>query len=320
MASALRRSAVRATLAPSVRNTQPWRLVLRGRTLEIHADWTRQLKVLDRRGQQLLISCGAAALNARVSLAASGYEPTVERYPDPADSDLVIRLTVTDARAHQPAIGALDAVIERARINRRPFVDERVPTDLVDVLIHAAAEEGAELVAARRPEHQRAIGRLTAQADALEEVDPGYRADLRASAVGGSRRGDEAGGPRVRWADAPNAPDATINAQPVRWSTIDVRGDEAEHCLLVLGCAEDTPVCWLRTGEALQRVLLEITRRGYAVSPFAQALEIASTGFLLREQLGLLMYPQVVLRVGRAPSTVASRRRHLVDMLEEVAD
>ena len=45
--TALRRAAVRATLAPSVHNTQPWRLKLTETELSIFADHTRQLKVLD---------------------------------------------------------------------------------------------------------------------------------------------------------------------------------------------------------------------------------------------------------------------------------
>ncbi len=63
LAQALRRAAVRATLVHSVRTTQPWRFVLSASSLQIHADWTRRLRVLDPRGRQLLISCGSAVFN-----------------------------------------------------------------------------------------------------------------------------------------------------------------------------------------------------------------------------------------------------------------
>ena len=101
LASAVRRAAVRATLAPSIHNTQPWRFLLSGTSLEVHADWSRRLRVLDPRGRQLLISCGCAVFNARVALAAAGYDATVERWPDPAQPNLVARLTLartTDRR------------------------------------------------------------------------------------------------------------------------------------------------------------------------------------------------------------------------------
>jgi hypothetical protein len=55
-----------------VHNTQPWRFVLEDGALQVHADPARQLQVLDPTRRQLLISCGCAVFNARVSLAASG--------------------------------------------------------------------------------------------------------------------------------------------------------------------------------------------------------------------------------------------------------
>jgi hypothetical protein len=51
--TALRRAAIRATLAPSVHNTQPWRLVIKGGELNVFADRSRQLQVLDPTTRQL---------------------------------------------------------------------------------------------------------------------------------------------------------------------------------------------------------------------------------------------------------------------------
>jgi hypothetical protein len=46
---ALRRAAMRAALAPSICDTRPWRLAVRGEALEIYPDWSRQLRVTDPR-------------------------------------------------------------------------------------------------------------------------------------------------------------------------------------------------------------------------------------------------------------------------------
>jgi hypothetical protein len=46
-------------------------------------------------------------------------------------------------------------------------------------------------------------------------------------------------------------------------------------------------------------------------------IEVARTNELLRQELQLRMYPHVLLRVGRAPATPATRRRRLVDVLAE---
>src|SRR6476659_2579392 len=91
-----RRAVVRATLAPSIHNTQPWRFVLRPGVLDVYADRSRQLLVLDPTGRQLHLSVGCAVFNARVSLAASGVSPAVRRLPDPAPPTLLASSYVCD--------------------------------------------------------------------------------------------------------------------------------------------------------------------------------------------------------------------------------
>lgn len=85
--------------------------------------------------------------------------------------------------------------------------------------------------------------------------------------------------------------------------------------LLLLGTVKDDPLSWLQAGQALERVWLEMTRAGYAMSLFTQVIEVPSTREELRSELGLDMYPHVLLRVGRAPATPAARRRKLVEVL-----
>ena len=145
----LRRAAVRATLAPSIHNTQPWRFVLSADALEIHADRSRQLRVLDPRGRQMTISCGCALFNARASMAAAGYDPAVERRPDPMQPDLLARVLVGEPRRGWVPIGALDDQAERRHTNRRRFSDEPVPPADVAALVEAADSGGRGPVSGR---------------------------------------------------------------------------------------------------------------------------------------------------------------------------
>lgn len=75
------RAVERASLAPSVHNTQPWHFVVRPDVLELHDESDRQLRALDPTGRQLVISCGCALFNARVALAADRVVQ-VDRLPD----------------------------------------------------------------------------------------------------------------------------------------------------------------------------------------------------------------------------------------------
>ncbi|MDQ1730656.1 MAG: hypothetical protein QOK10_815, partial [Pseudonocardiales bacterium] len=179
ISEALRRAAVRSTLAPSVHNTQPWRFVLNANSLAIHADWDRQLKVLDPAGRQLLISCGCALFNARVVLAAMGFDAAVERFPDPTRASLLARLTVSKESSEADPIAAFDAVLELRQTNRRRFADDAVPADVVEALIEAARSEQAQLMQITTMEHLLITASLSNQADRLQNSDPAYRAEIR---------------------------------------------------------------------------------------------------------------------------------------------
>jgi len=317
----MHRAAVRATLAPSVHNTQPWRYVITRGSLELHADQSRRLGVLDPRGRQLLLSCGCALFNARVALAAAGYDPIVQRFPDPARPDLLARVTLPTQAAGWVPIGDLDGVIERRRTNRRRFHDRAVPPEIVDELVEAANAEGAELVPISRPEHRLAAARLSQEADAIEQADPAYRAELRAWTTTDPSRGDGVFSMTVPHVDAGANDDLPIrdfDTSGMGWLPVETRSS-MDQCLLLLGTLDDEPASWLRAGEALERVWLQLTRRGYVASPLTQVIEVARTHELLRLELQLRMHPHLMLRVGRAAETPASNRRPIQDVLNESA-
>jgi nitroreductase len=318
--AALRRAAVRATLAPSIHNTQPWRFVLGEDELDVHVDWGRQLRVSDPRGRQLLISLGCALFNARVALAAAGQHTEVERLPRGGPSDLAARLRITEGYG-EASIAVLDKVIEVRQTNRRRFADEAVPADVVADLVDAANAEGAELFPIVRAEHRLAAARLSTQAQRVELQDPSYRAELRAWTSDDPRRLDGVPAAAVPYA-GPGAtsndlvPMRVFDSRGMGWLPADAGAGSAE-CLLLLGTRVDGPAAWIAAGEALERVWLECTLLGYAVSPFTQVTEVGSAQEALRRELSFDMYPNVLLRVGRAPETVRSRRRRLVEMLTE---
>lgn len=315
---ALRRAAAQATLAPSVHNTQPWRLVIVADTLEIHADWTRKLRVLDPSGRQLLISCACALFNARVALAAAGYLATVERFPDPARPDLVARLSLNEP-VERVALAGLDPVIGLRRTNRRRFSDDPVAPELIDALIVAADAEGAVIVPITQPDHRLATAMLSQQADREQNADPAYRAEIRVWTSDDPDRRDGVPALAVPHVDVGANDDVPIRDFDTRgtgWLPVETKSS-LNQCLLLLCSLEDTPAAWMQAGEALEHVLLEITRHGYSASPLTQVVEIPGTRQMLREELGLDAYPDVLLRVGRAPVTPSSRRRRLVDVLSE---
>jgi hypothetical protein len=296
--------------------------------LRIFADQSRQLMVLDPHGRQLLLSCGCALMNARASLAHDGLNVHVSRLPDASQPDLLAVLTPVDPDgdqtdlaevANRSALAGLDAVVELRQTNRRRFSDDEVPAAVLDDLEAAALAEGASLFVVRDLGDRVAVAALSQRADAIEQLNPSYRAELRAWTSDSPGRPD--GVPHLA---IPRVDGTSEDDVPIR--DFDTHGDgwlpAATHSsmdqALVLVCTDgDRPADWLRAGEALERVLLEITRHGFTASPLTQVTEVPATRAQLRRELRMVTYPHVLLRIGRAAMTPASNRRRLVDVLVE---
>ncbi len=318
--AALRRAAARATRAPSVHNTQPWRLHLVGGELRLYADRSRQLRVLDPTGRQLTLSCGCALMNVRVSLAAQGLGAQVERLPDPEQPDLLARVTVVgDAGREAATFAALDHVIELRQTNRRRFADDDVPGEIVEALENAAAAEHSKLVVIRSEDDRLAIAQLSQKADDVENLNPAYRAEIRQWTTDDPRRLDGVQAlavPHVDAASHDEIPIRDFDSHGMGW--LPSQTNSSRRQCLVLVCTDgDGPDSWLRAGEALQRILLEVTRHGFVASPLTQVTEVPSARAALRSQLRLGVHPHVLLRIGRAPVTPGTARRRLTDVLVE---
>jgi hypothetical protein len=79
--------------------------------------------------------------------------------------------------------------------------------------------------------------------------------------------------------------------------------------MILLASRTDDQRAWLDAGEALQHVLLELTRRDWVASPLTQAIEVPLTRTQLRSALTWDAHPQMLLRIGHAGPTVRTPRR-----------
>lgn len=315
----LERIARRAVLAPSVHNSQPWRFEFGPGRIQLWADRTRQLSVVDPAGRQLVISCGCALFNARVAVAAAGYDGKVEVLPDPARPDLLARLTVAPRWGVRGAVLAeLDPAIDERRTNRRRFIGEPVPDELVALLMRSASVEGARLIVLRSPAEQRLVANLGRYAATAESADPDYETELYAWTTDDPRRTDG-----VQAMSIPHTETAQEGGAESTARDFDTRGtgwlptasDDEVPILYLLGTRDDVPRSWLAAGQALERALLEATRAGFATALVTQATEVPAARDALRRQLTPPLWPHVVLRVGHAPAVPASPRRPLSEVV-----
>ncbi len=213
----------------------------------------------------------------------------------------------------------LDRFVELRQTNRRRFAADEVPAEVISSLQEAAEAEGALMMHMRSESDRTLVAVLSQRADELENLNPAYRAELRAWTTDDPRRLDGVPSravPRVTGGSGDEVPIRDFDARGDGWLPAETRSSR-NQCLLLLGTNGDDANSWLRAGEALERVLLEVTRHGFAASPLTQVIEVPATRQALRSELGLSMYPHVLLRVGRAPLTPSSPRRRLIEVLTE---
>lgn len=260
-----------ATLAPSVRNSQPWHWVSDGESLDLRADRSRVLRAGDEDGRMLTLSCGAGLDHALVAARALGFEVEAHRFPRSDDPDLLARLRLHPGVVPATATADLQALTDR-RTDRRRFTSWPVSFDQLQDLAAVASARGATAIPVVDLADRVRIDLLLGRAG-----DRQARAQARLGARGF----------RSPFADTPYvAPDRDL---------------EPADGLLVLGGPPDAdgPATWLRVGEALSALWLEATRAGLSIVPLSVVCEVAETRAVLQhEVLGGLMTPQTLVRVG----------------------
>jgi len=312
-----------ACRAPSIHNTQPWRWQYDGRVLDLHADWSRQLRHGDPDGRDLEISCGATLHHAVTAARALGWSARVTRTPDPLEFAHLARISFHRSRPNAMHEVLHEAIYERHTDRRTPS-STPVTEEQLDALVRAANRYGARITPIRAADDQTLAHDLRQLSVILQHEDDTYLEEL-AQWVHSSRRD--------------GVPDASILAQrhdrspyavETRFPTGSLRDappgdDESAPSWALLSTSSDDTLSRLRAGEALSAILLRATLMDLAVVPYTQAVEVEVTRERFEERLldgaGCL---QMILRVGnRVPGlgpVPRTRRRPLHDVFTEVLD
>ncbi|MCP2261232.1 Nitroreductase family protein [Streptoalloteichus tenebrarius] len=305
-----------AGAAPSVHNTQPWRFRVTSEGIELHADPTRRLPVVDPEERELHLSCGAALFNLRVALESFGVRPLVSVVPDPARPELVAVVRRGGLARPDQQRDALVRAVPLRRTNRLPFRDEPVPAGHRQALVRAAQAERAWLhVVEDRTERAR-LRTMAARGHETLWADPAYRAELTRWTGGESGRTDgvpaSAGGPRAEPQDEWVLRDFTGGHARPRAAGKDF---EADPLLVVLCTFYEGRLAEVQAGQAMERVLLTATSLGLSASFLSQVVEVRPVREELRRLLGGGLEPQMLLRIGFGSPVPAVPRRPVADLL-----
>jgi hypothetical protein len=292
---ALTHAADVARCAPSIHNTQPWRLVVDGPVLEVHAEPARRLPELDPDGHMMLVSCGAALHHATTALEADGWRTEVDRVADTAGP--LARIRVTGHGEPDPTAVRRLAAVPYRRTDRRPVPPTPVPAEALAAVTRAVSGTGLRIHVLRRDQ----------VVDLAVAVDRAMRAegtdDRQRTELTGWAGGDRPAGTGIPETSIPGSPPQTT----VPGRDFGVTGtlppgaghDESAVYAVVFG-AGDASVDWLRAGEALSAAWLDAVDRGLTLLPFSAPSEIASTRLLVQRLVSHVGYPYLVVRLGVA--------------------
>ncbi|MGW5446039.1 Acg family FMN-binding oxidoreductase [Streptomyces asiaticus] len=311
-----------ATAAPSMHNAQPWRFEYsrRRRVFHLRADLRGALPHSDPELRALHIGCGAALMNLRVAVAHEGWEAQTRPLPDPGDPMLLASVTLTRPLGDEADPAGLYPAVRTRHTSRYPFDEREIPTPVRTALVDAAHREQVALSFVSGW-HLQYVVDLALEAEARNLTDAGAAADLarftrRADDTRSATEGvpEYAFGPRRRIGKAPMRDFAGGKPVPGR----PMADFETLPHLVLLSTSSDRPVDWLRTGQAVERVLLRATLAGLSASFVTQALEWHDLRWPLRDPMSGMAYVQMVLRLGYGPPGTQTPRRPVDDVLDIV--
>ncbi|WP_354637162.1 Acg family FMN-binding oxidoreductase [Kitasatospora camelliae] len=310
--------ATAAGAAPSVHNSQPWRLrpTPDARGMLVFGDPERAVAIADPMGRALHVSVGAAVFNLRVGAGRLGRAASVSLLPDPADPHLLAEIGLDEPAARHPFGHHLYPAIRNRHSSRQPFTNRDIPETVLGELIEAARQEEVVLSPLEEDGVLRVL-RVTAEAERRTAADLARQAEtrswLRLEAPASDGIPAAALGPQDRDARVPmrdftaGRPDAPA-AAPRHFEPL------PQLCLLIT--QTDQPADWLRTGQALEHVWLLATVHGLRASVLHQAVEWPETRWRLRDPEDPPHHVQLMLRLGYGPPGPATPRRPIEEILD----
>lgn len=308
-----------AILAPSSHNSQPWLFRVSRGAVELYADRSRALPIIDPEDRELVISCGCALFHLCVAMRYFGYAPRVDAFPDPRDQDLLARVYLGDSGSSSLEDSELFGAMLRRRTNRKPFLNQKVSVSLLMRLQAAARQHKAWMHLFDSDAEKIAVAELISEADRIQWSDRSFRREV-AAWMHPNRALSADGIPGY----ALGLNDVMSMARPAVVRTFDLGNGEAAHdedlakgspVLLAIGTPENTAQDWLNTGQALAHMLLLGTSSGVSASFLNQPVEVPELLPALQALIGEAGYPQIILRMGYGPEVKMTPRRPVEDVV-----
>jgi nitroreductase len=256
-----------ATLAPSNRNSQPWRFTVGRDQITLHAELSRWQRVSDSRQREVYVSLGCALENLVIAIEHFGLGHVVTLCPDTDDKSIAAQVAVLDrAIPSYFRTSAMFSAIVRRRTHHGSYLTRKVPSTVLAALRNCSVDPDLTLLLTRDGGIRQAVTRLAFRGNAISLADPGYRKELAVNIGNGNF-----GGPRLlalaqRFAVANLGFSRTV----ARGSHKALRNSPVFG--LISGETGHRPL-QIKAGQLLERLFLAAAARGLSLQPVSQLLE-----------------------------------------------
>jgi nitroreductase len=312
-----------AARAPSLHNTQPWRFKVTEQAIELYADHRRQLPE-DPAGREMLISCGAALYGLRLAVRSLSYVPEVDLLPGPAGPGPVGRRRPLARVRLGPTVPMTSderkmlAAVPHRHTHRGPFEPGPLPAGLLQGLQQDALAEGATLTLVEEDQARQDLAAIVAAASLRQTLDPASRAETERWTRGlGSLAKD--GVPAHAFPPTPDEPAGWLPPRDFDLGRGLGRlpaGEPPAPVTAVLATSADHGEDWLRAGQALHRMLLHAASQWVFGNLQTQPLKVVWVRAAIRNQLTLPGWPQMLLQLGVARTTLSTARRPPAELID----
>lgn len=290
--------------------------------VELYADRTRALVLVDPVDRALTISCGAALSHLQIAIRHFGYAYKVEPFPDLNNKDPLSRVIIGNRKEPISEENSLFKAITKRRTNRLKFEDRELDESLISKLRSTVTDKGGIeqdttiwLHIAKEEDEKNSLADLIAEGDRIQLSDKRFRREL-ASWIHSNRSHSKDGMPGYAFGYS----DIMSHMGPFVLRTFDFgKGQAAKDrqlaagspILAVLGTRSDEPIDWLKAGMALSRMLLAAQIENVWSSFLNQPIR-PKVQELVKEEKG---FPQIMLRMGYGKDVKPTPRRPVDDVL-----
>jgi hypothetical protein len=307
------RSAVRA---PSGHNTQPWLFAKEDYGICIMPDLSRALPVADPEHRELFISLGCAAETAMIAARFYGFRPTLQINVSNVDCSIQISLQKDDT-IEQPALFSYNTA---RQTTRNLYAERSISSE--DIASLGKVDGGDSIRFFMGQNEIRQFSPFIAEANIIQMSKPRFKSELiqwmRFSEKEAMQKGDGlysacSGLPSMgRWVGSFVLKNfVTAKSENKRI----FKQLEKTPAVALFTSQKDTIEDWIITGMVFQRFALTATKLGLSHSYINLPCQVLQVRDKMMKDLGLVGFPQLLIRLGYSQKMHFSFRRRINDFI-----